>query len=294
MITHTLAVDGGGTKTAMRLKQISTTPSVIQERTLAATSLTLYGEAAIIQLTHYIEEMLSVNQIKAKQCYIVVGVAGAGNSHLKAKLKSALAHCPHLYVTTDAEASVFGANTGQGVNCIAIGTGSVAIQLDTQHVTHQFGGWGFPIGDQGGGAWLGFRAVQQTLAEFDDKRSSLTSQLVMNKIGSERSDILKWLNTANATDYAQFARELVDIEQRCSTASTILKQGIEEIEKLTRTCAENNSLPIMFLGSLGQFYRSKLSQGLQARALDIQGNAQDGAEVIAHQKIHMLNLGNEQ
>ncbi|WP_146449661.1 BadF/BadG/BcrA/BcrD ATPase family protein [Vibrio kanaloae] len=294
MITHILAVDGGGTKTAMRLKLILPTLSVIEECILPATSLSLYGEAAIIQLTHYIEEMLSVNQIKAKQCYIVVGVAGAGNSHLKAKLKSALAHCPHLYVTTDAEASVFGANAGQGVNCIAIGTGSVAIQLDNQHVTHQFGGWGFPIGDQGGGAWLGFRAVQQTLAEFDDKRSSLTSLLVMNKIGSERSDILKWLNTANATDYAQFARELVDIEQRCSTASTILKQGIEEIEKLTRTCSENNSLPIMFLGSLGQFYRSKLSQGLQARALDIQGNAQDGAEVIAHQKIHMLNLGNEQ
>ncbi|TKF04108.1 BadF/BadG/BcrA/BcrD ATPase family protein [Vibrio kanaloae] len=294
MITHILAVDGGGTKTAMRLKLILPTLSVIEECILPATSLSLYGETAITQLTHYIEEMLSVNQIKAKQCYIVVGVAGAGNSHLKAKLKSALAHCPHLYVTTDAEASVFGANAGQGVNCIAIGTGSVAIQLDNQHVTHQFGGWGFPIGDQGGGAWLGFRAVQQTLAEFDDKRSSLTSQLVMNKIGSERSDILKWLNTANATDYAQFARELVDIEQRCSTASTILKQGIEEIEKLTRTCSENNSLPIMFLGSLGQFYRSKLSQGLQARALDIQGNAQDGAEVIAHQKIHMLNLGNEQ
>ncbi|MFA0143349.1 BadF/BadG/BcrA/BcrD ATPase family protein [Vibrio kanaloae] len=294
MITHILAVDGGGTKTAMRLKLILPTLSVIEECILPATSLSLYGETAITQLTHYIEEMLSVNQIKAKQCYIVVGVAGAGNSHLKAKLKSALAHCPHLYVTTDAEASVFGANAGQGVNCIAIGTGSVAIQLDNQHVTHQFGGWGFPIGDQGGGAWLGFRAVQQTLAEFDDKRSSLTSQLVMNKIGSERSDILKWLNTANATDYAQFARELVDIEQRCSTASTILKQGIEEIEKLTRTCSENNNLPIMFLGSLGQFYRSKLSQGLQARALDIQGNAQDGAEVIAHQKIHMLNLGNEQ
>ncbi|WP_299127526.1 BadF/BadG/BcrA/BcrD ATPase family protein [uncultured Vibrio sp.] len=294
MITHTLAVDGGGTKTAMRLKQISPTPSVIQERTLAATSLTLYGETAITQLTHYIEEMLSVNQIKAKQCYIVVGVAGAGNKQLKAKLQSALAHCPHLYVTTDAEASVFGANAGQGVNCIAIGTGSVAIQLDSEYVTHQFGGWGFPIGDQGGGAWLGFRSVQQTLAEFDDKHSSLTSQYVMKKTGSERSDILKWINTANATDYAQFARELVDMEQRCSTASTILKQGIEEIEKLTLTCSENNSLPIMFLGSLGQFYRPKLSQELQARALDIQGDALDGAEVIAHQKIHMLNLGNEQ
>lgn len=156
MITHTLAVDGGGTKTAMRLKQISPTPSVIQERTLAATSLTLYGETAITQLTNYIEEMLSVNQIKAKQCYIVVGVAGAGNKQLKAKLQSALAHCPHLYVTTDAEASVFGANAGQGVNCIAIGTGSVAIQLDSEYVTHQFGGWGSRLAIKGAALGLDF------------------------------------------------------------------------------------------------------------------------------------------
>ncbi len=294
MITHTLAVDGGGTKTAIRLKRILPTLSNIEECILPATSLTLYGEAVITQLTHYIDEMLSVNQIKSQQCYIVVGVAGVGNLDLKAKLQSALTHCPHLYVTTDAEASVFGANSGQGVNCIAIGTGAVAIQLDAQQKTHQIGGWGFPIGDQGGGAWLGFRAVQQTLVELDNKRTSLTSQLVMRKTGNERNQILQWIDKANATDYAQFARELVDMEQRCSTASTILKQGIEEIEKLTRTCSENNSLPIMFLGSLGQFFRPKLSQELQARALDIQGDALNGAEVIAHQKIHMLNLGNEQ
>lgn len=289
MITHTLAVDGGGTKTAMRLKRISPTPSVIKERTLAATSLTLYGETAITQLTHYIEEMLSVNQISPKQCYIVVGVAGAGNTQLKAKLQLALSHFPNLYVTTDAETSVVGANIGEGVNCIAIGTGSVAIQLDTHHKTHQFGGWGFPIGDQGGGAWLGFRAVQQTLSEFDGKQPSFTSLLVMKKSGCNRSQILDWISTANATDYAQFARELVDMEQRCPTANLILKQGIEEIELLTRACSDNNSLPIMFLGSLGSFYRKKLPQELQARSLEIQGNALDGAEIIAHQKLYPFN-----
>ncbi|WP_052880089.1 BadF/BadG/BcrA/BcrD ATPase family protein [Vibrio coralliirubri] len=294
MITHTLAVDGGGTKTAIRLKRILPTLSNIEECILPATSLTLYGEAAITQLTHYIDEMLSVNQIKSQQCYIVVGVAGVGNLDLKAKLQSALIHCPHLYVTTDAEASVFGANSGQGVNCIAIGTGSVAIQLDVQQKTQQVGGWGFPIGDQGGGAWLGFQAVQQTLVELDNKRTSLASQLVMRKTGKERSQILQWIGEANATDYAKFARELVDMEQRCSTANTILKQGIEEIEKLTRTCSDYNSLPIMFLGSLGQFYRPKLSQELQVRTLNIQGNALDGAEVIANQKIQQLNLGSEQ
>ncbi|WP_286295603.1 BadF/BadG/BcrA/BcrD ATPase family protein [Vibrio apostichopi] len=291
MITHTLAVDGGGTKTAVRLKKIEPTSIVIEEFILPATSLTLYGEAAVTQLTHYIDDILATNQIIPKQCYIVLGVAGAGNTQLKSKLKSALAHCPHLYITTDAEASVFGANAGQGVNCIAIGTGSVAIQLNYLHETLQFGGWGFPIGDQGGGAWLGFRAVQQTLTEFDSQRASLTRDLVMKKIGSKRSQILEWISQANATDYAQFARALVDIESQCQTAKSIIEQGTTQIEQLTQACSNNNTLPIMFLGSLGQFYRERLSPAIQDRSLHVQGNALDGAEVLANQKINQLNLG---
>lgn len=291
MITHTLAVDGGGTKTAVRLKKIEPTSIVIEEFILPATSLTLYGEAAVTQLTHYIDEILATNQIIPKQCYIVLGVAGAGNAQLKSKLTSALAHCPHLYITTDAEASVFGANAGQGVNCIAIGTGSVAIQLYSLHETLQFGGWGFPIGDQGGGAWLGFRAVQQTLIEFDTQNSSLTRDLVMKKIGSKRSQILEWINQANATDYAQFAKALVDIESQCSTAKAIIEQGATQIERLTQACSNDNTLPIMFLGSLGQFYRERLSLAIQDRSLHVQGNALDGAEVLANQKINQLNLG---
>ncbi|MEZ8384088.1 hypothetical protein AB6C98_10445 [Vibrio splendidus] len=47
MITHTLAVDGGGTKTAVRLKKIEPTSTLIEEFILPATSLTLYGEAAV-------------------------------------------------------------------------------------------------------------------------------------------------------------------------------------------------------------------------------------------------------
>ena len=291
MITHTLAVDGGGTKTAVRLKKIDPTSIIIEEFILPATSLTLYGEAAVTQLTHYIDEILATNQIIPKQCYIVLGVAGAGNTQLKSKLKSALAHCPHLYITTDAEASVLGANAGQGVNCIAIGTGSVAIQLDSLHETLQFGGWGFPIGDQGGGAWLGFRAVQQTLTEFDCQGSSLTRDLVMKKTGNKRSQILEWISHANATDYAQFARALVDIESQCSTAKAIIEQGTTQIELLTQACSSNNTLPIMFLGSLGQFYRERLSPAIQDRSLHVQGNALDGAEVLANQKINQLNLG---
>ncbi|WP_241906989.1 hypothetical protein [Vibrio splendidus] len=47
----------------------------------------------------------------------------------------------------------------------------------------------------------------------------------------------------------------------------------------------------MFLGSLGQFYRERLSPAIQGRSLHVQGNALDGAEVLANQKINQLNLG---
>ncbi|MCZ8501732.1 hypothetical protein O9853_12930 [Vibrio lentus] len=119
----------------------------------------------------------------------------------------------------------------------------------------------------------------------------MTRDLVMKKTGSKRSQILEWISQANATDYAQFARALVDIESQCSTAKAIIEQGTTQIEQLTQACSSNNTLPIMFLGSLGQFYRERLSLAIQDRSLHVQGNALDGAEVLANQKINQLNLG---
>ncbi len=141
-------------------------------------------------------------------------------------------------------------------------------ELNSLHETLQFGGWGFPIGDQGGGA-SGFRAVQQTLTEFMTVGASLTRDLVMKKTGSKLA-ILEWIIEADATDYAQFARALVDIESQCSTAKAIIEQGTTQIEQLTQACSSNNTLPIMFLGSLGQFYRERLSLAIQDRSLHVQ------------------------
>ncbi|MCW1889833.1 hypothetical protein OK016_12355 [Vibrio chagasii] len=59
-------------------------------------------------------------------------------------------------------------NRGEGVNhCIAIGTGSAAIQLDNQYVTHQFGGWGFRLAIKARGEALVLKRFSKHSVEFD-------------------------------------------------------------------------------------------------------------------------------
>ncbi|MGF1697607.1 ATPase [Vibrio lamellibrachiae] len=291
MITHILSIDGGGTKTAIRLGRISPVAEKIDELIVPSSSLTLYGKQGIDLLVNNINHTLEKHQISSQQCYVVIGVAGAGNEHLKAILNKALGHYPHRYVTSDAEISVYGANLGKAVNCIAIGTGSVALQLDDNQHTHQYGGWGFPIGDEAGGAWLGFQAVQETLRSIDTRSTSQLTTYIMSAIGSERSQILNWVKNANATSYAYFAREITNLVGHCPTALKIANSGIVHVEQLTRICSSQNTLPIAFLGSLGKYYQDRLSSDIQSRCIPVQGNALDGADVIASNRIQAFSLG---
>jgi glucosamine kinase len=56
---------------------------------------------------------------------------------------------------------------------IAIGTGTVGYQIEGDKEC-KVGGWGFPHGDEGSGAWLGMEAVRMTLHWLDLSQLFLT------------------------------------------------------------------------------------------------------------------------
>ncbi len=285
MITHYLAVDGGGTKTAIQL-----TPAFHNggehaiTLTTGPSSLTQQGEQGIQTIVGGLREILQQHQLSPAQCMLVAGVAGASNSELKQLLDDALAPFPHRLVTTDAHISLAGAGNGNAVNCIAIGTGTVATRLNPDNSVSLIGGWGFPIGDQGGGAWLGFEAVRALIRSIDTGQSSVLADVIRSAIGSQRSEILNWVKAANATRYAQLAPAVTDsANQGCAVAQAIIHQGVEHIESLVKDCCQNNDLDIVFLGSLGQYYQPKLANQWQTRCIAPQGNALDGATLLASQ-----------
>src|SRR2546428_4064195 len=91
----------------------------------------------------------------------VVGAAGAGRAQEQAELESALRDvglARQVRVLADAEVALsaaFGRGPGVLVNA---GTGSIAYARDPHGGLHRAGGYGWQLGDEGGGYWLGPRA----------------------------------------------------------------------------------------------------------------------------------------
>src|SRR2546422_180458 len=92
----------------------------------------------------------------------VVGAAGAGRAQEQAELESALRDvglARRVRVLADAEVALsaaFGRGPGVLVNA---GTGSIAYARDPHGGLHRAGGYGWQLGDEGGGYWLGRPAL---------------------------------------------------------------------------------------------------------------------------------------
>lgn len=291
MITHLLAVDGGGTKTALRLttlEPLKTDPFFTL--TSGPSSLTQQGSVAIATIKHAIEHCLNQCQLKADNVFVAIGVAGAGNQELKQQLQDSLVQYPYCLVTTDAHISLLGAKHGESVNTIAIGTGAVATTLESNGEISLFGGWGFPIGDEAGGAWLGQQAVRALIDAIETQKHSPLTNYLANHFGQDRKSLLQWLKQAKAADYAQFAPVVIEYgEQDCGVSQSILAEAHRHIDNLITKCCKNNELDIAFLGSLGAYYQAHLQAHWQHRVIQPKGTALDGAILLAKQQVELIN-----
>ncbi|MDA9557515.1 N-acetylglucosamine kinase [Vibrio sp.] len=281
MITHLLAIDGGGTKTAVTIKALNS--DYQYEFITLPSSLTLQGKAAINTIISAIESALTHANITQDKCSIAIGLAGISQVSVKEALLSALSVYSHTQLTSDAHISLLGAGNGQAVNCIAMGTGSVATRLNEDKSLSLFGGWGFPIGDQAGGAWLGFHAVQCLIQDIEHCQLSSLSSDISSIVGHDRDHILAWVKEANATQFATLSPCVMkNVEKQCPSALALFQRAVIEVERLLSTCCQDNDLPIVFLGSLGQYYEKHISSTWQARCMQAQGDAIQGALRLAH------------
>lgn len=76
-----------------------------------------------------------------------------------------------VLVTGDAVTAYVGA-LGSGAGAVVVaGTGAVALAIGENGRTAQVDGWGYMLGDAGGGYWVGRRGLEDALRAFDGRRS---------------------------------------------------------------------------------------------------------------------------
>ena len=126
-------------------------------------------------------------------------------------------------------ASAFGNAPGA---LIVVGTGVAGIVREANGTVRSASGWGFPAGDRGGGAWLGFSLVQAWLERLDGypHPESTLWQAIASRAGESRPAVLTWLKRASPADFADLAPAIVAAGDE--TANRLLKDAARHIQNL--------------------------------------------------------------
>lgn len=211
--------------------------------------------------------------------HIVMGLAGASESGAAARLIAALPY-RNLTVLGDIDISLAGAFQDEDGIVMAVGTGSV-LARQTKGQMQRIGGYGFALGDEAGGAWLGRRALSMAL----HARDGLVDDAPLSRAIWARFETLPALLdfTASATpsDYASLAPQvIVQDTAGCPLARTIVDEGCAYLLRaIRRLQAGDPDVPVAATGGLGPILLDRIArQAAPALTrLNPKGTALDGA-----------------
>jgi glucosamine kinase len=174
---------------------------------------------------------------------LCVGVAGAGREEERDLLQAALDAdrlAATVIVLTDAEIALedaFGA--GPGI-LLTAGTGSIAFGKGPTGVLARCGGWGSVIGDEGGGAWIGRRALGIAAASSDGREpeSTLTGAILAS-LGLESIErLIPWAAAASPADLGKLAPVVLEVAATGDLrANSLVTLAVEELGIHVRTLA---------------------------------------------------------
>jgi len=175
----------------------------------------------------------------------VVGAAGAGRAQEQAELAAALVEAGvarRVRVLTDGEvalATAFGAGPGILVNA---GTGSIAYARDAAGELHRAGGYGWQLGDEGGGYWLGRRALDVAARSHDGRGegSTLLARLLGALGLQDFDDLVRWTATATPAQMAALAPHVVNAAREGEgVARQAVDDAARELVELAATLARH-------------------------------------------------------
>jgi N-acetylglucosamine kinase-like BadF-type ATPase len=177
---HVLGIDAGGTKTVCLLADDR--GEVLAQARASGANLQVMGEFGVEKILHRImDETLGDRDIKLDA--ICLGIAGVDRPRDAQAIKEVMRRIGQKTLTivvNDAlVALVAGAGDQAGVVVVA-GTGSIAYGRDTEGRAARAGGWGYLLGDEGGGFWIGRAALSAVVRQFDQRGpATLLTDLVL-------------------------------------------------------------------------------------------------------------------
>ncbi|MGO9483698.1 MAG: BadF/BadG/BcrA/BcrD ATPase family protein [Rhodomicrobium sp.] len=205
-----LGVDGGGTRCRARLCDFS--GAILGQGEAGPANIRFGIEESFAAVIEASAQAFARAGLTPSDCATIacIALAGAGDPATFSELESHKHPFREAIFTTDSHAACAGAHRGQDGGIVIVGTGSIGEAI-VKGRHHRVGGWGFPVSDEGSGAWLGCELIRRVLWAYDG-RTPWTALLraAFEHFASDPHAIVRWMGPARPKDFAALAPLVIE------------------------------------------------------------------------------------
>jgi len=242
-----LGIDVGGTKTVCLLADDDARVLALGREEGA--NLQGVGELALEKVLHLVMEstLTGTGVIPSAICLGIAGVDRAADEAVVRSIMGRIGYKARILVVNDALIALeAGVGDAPGI-VIVSGTGSIAYGRDADGQASRAGGWGYVLGDEGSGYWIGRLALRAVVRHADGRGrvTSLTPRLLHHFGAGKAAELINKVyheelaprSIASLAKYVQQSRDEGDL-----VAAGILNRAADEL--ITAATAVMNRLEL--------------------------------------------------
>jgi len=163
-----------------------------------------------------------------------------------------------ITVAPDYEIALIGAHGKRYGVLVLSGTGSAACGINSSGELAHSGGWGYLLGDEGSGYWLGLEMLKAVAHAVDgrEKKTELYVETLANLKISDPNELITWLYAPerNNREIAQMSSLVLSAASHGdSVANKIIESGADHLYQLYMSVVKRLNFadpPVMFAGGL--------------------------------------------
>ena len=257
---HVLGIDAGGTKTVCLLADRD--GHIISTGKRGGANLQASGELEVEKVLHDVMED-AIGDRDIAPCAICLGIAGVDRPHDLDTIRGIMRRIGYkarVLVVNDALVALEAGAPAQAGVVIISGTGSIAYGRNATGLAARSGGWGYVLGDEGSGYWIGRAALRAVLHAADERgpRTALTAMLLEHFGVAEPQELIHEIYQTNLKPAAIGA--LASCVQRAfaeadDVAVGILQGAVHELESAAMSVARRlelvgTSFPFILAGGI--------------------------------------------
>ncbi len=261
-MVYLIGIDGGGSRVRVAITDADL--HVLSEAEGSTANPSVVGRAAAAQViqetmrTALVQVGFAAEQIGA----VGIGIAGASATYAGDWLREVVqAVTPDalLVLSSDVEIALVGAHGARRGVLVLAGTGSVALGMDGTGRVARAGGWGYLLGDEGSGYWIGMEGLRAVMRAADGRgaQTVLERHLLDALEVSGVQAVTLWLYQPGISRTREIARLAPLVCQAAldgdRVAQGIVDRAAEELALLCRAVLATlnaGELPIAFAGGL--------------------------------------------